>query len=273
MEERWGQSARERRSKKREEKVYEATESGRPGKYGGQRCVEIRANVSLRRAAAPSSLNLLNDTLFWKAGSTGYGKHRAPQLQCGYRPPKVFRIAVTLAMPMPDYTRCIGTRLSRYLNAFSNEQIANDTPAKQIRPLRFNEITLVPRKRQYFSRSSSIVRPPPIQLRFGHGATLVESGKSFYDSRKHLDYWHALLYFLLEQRGATKRPTISRNNFHALFVASNELKGVNRRHVSTPSRKSLQIFLEQGKSETSSTSRIVTRIWMCREQLGKTVTW
>lgn len=184
----------------RREAVYEATESSRPGKYGGQRCVEIRANVSLRRAAAPSSLNLLNDTLFWKAGSTGYGKHRAPQLQCRYRPPKVFCIAVTLAMPMPDYTRCIGTRLSRYLNAFSNEAIANDTPAKQIRPLRFNEITLVSRKRQRFSSSSSIVRPPPIQLRFGHGVTPVESGKSFYDSRKHLDYRHALLYLVSAAR-------------------------------------------------------------------------
>lgn len=200
MQERRGQSARERGSKKRGEKVYEATESSRPGKYGGQRCVEIRANVSLRRAAAPSSLNLLNDTLFWKAGSTGYGKHRAPQLQRRYRPPKVFCIAVTLAMPMPDCTRCIGTRLSRYLNAFSNEAIANDTPAKQIRPLRFNEITLVSRKRQRFSPSFSIVRPPPIQLRFGHGATLVESGKSFYHSRKHLDYRHALLYLVWAAR-------------------------------------------------------------------------
>lgn len=200
MQERRGQSARERGSKKRGEKVYEATESSQPGKYGGQRCVEIRANVSLRRAAAPSSLNLLNDTLFWKAGSTGYGKHRAPQLRRRYRPPKVFRIAVTLAMPIPDYTRCIGTRLSRYLNAFSNEAIANDTPAKQIRPLRFNEITLVSRKRQRFSPSFSIVRPPPIQLRFDHGATLVESGKSFYDSRKHLDYRHALLYLVWAAR-------------------------------------------------------------------------
>lgn len=200
MQERRGQSARERGSKKRGEKVYEATESSQPGKYGGQRCVEIRANVSLRRAAAPSSLNLLNDTLFWKAGSTGYGKHRASQLRRRYRPPKVFRIAVTLAMPMPDYTRCIGTRLSRYLNAFSNEAIANDTPAKQIRPLRFNEITLVSRKRQRFSPSFSIVRPPPIQLRFDHGATLVESGKSFYDSRKHLDYRHALLYLVWAAR-------------------------------------------------------------------------
>lgn len=192
MEERWGQSARERRSKKRGEKVYEATESSRPGKYGGQRCVEIRANVSLRRAAAPSSLNLLNDTLFWKAGSTGYGKHRAPQLQCRYRPPKVFRIARDADATLYS--------LHRYLNAFSNEVIANDTPAKQISPLRFNEITLASRKRQHFSRSSSIVRPPPIQLRFGHGATLVEGGKSFYDSRKHLDYWHTLLYLLLAAR-------------------------------------------------------------------------
>lgn len=45
--------------RRREETVYAA----RPRKYGGQCCAEIQANASLRRAAAPSSLNLLNDTL------------------------------------------------------------------------------------------------------------------------------------------------------------------------------------------------------------------
>ena len=51
--------------------VYAAT----PRKYGGQCCAEIQANVSLRRAAAPSSLNLLNDTLL--SEHTSFEKHRA----------------------------------------------------------------------------------------------------------------------------------------------------------------------------------------------------
>lgn len=42
-------------------------------KYRGRCCVEIQANVSLRRAAAPSSsLNLLNDTL----EAASFEKHR-----------------------------------------------------------------------------------------------------------------------------------------------------------------------------------------------------